>query len=102
MRLFHRQTLEQERRRAIGKTAILGFVLAGTPVFAFFLDWRLGLVILASYGARVRGLASRAAEMRAVRECERSGVFACERVCAHPTCFSPHIRTVLSQFIPPE
>jgi len=56
MRLFHRQTLEQERRRAIGKTAILGFVLAGTPVFAFFLDWRLGLVILASYAVLAFGV----------------------------------------------
>src|SRR6266851_3524517 len=29
-------------------------------------------------------------------------VFACERVFAHPTCYSPHIRTVLSQSILPE
>jgi len=56
MRLFHRRTLEQERGRAIGKTAILGFVLVSTPVFAFFLDWRLGLVILGSYAVLAFGV----------------------------------------------
>jgi hypothetical protein len=56
MRLFRRRTLEQERRQAIGKVAILGFVVAGTPVFAFFPDWRLGLIILGSYAALAFGV----------------------------------------------
>ena len=51
------------------------------------------------------------AEHHAARAVERSRstpdrmraerVFACVRVCAHPTCYSPHIRTVLSQPIYP-
>ena len=56
MRLFHGRAPEQERRNAIGKIAILALVLAGTPVFAFFLDWRLGLIILGSYAALAFGI----------------------------------------------
>jgi hypothetical protein len=51
MRFFTRRTLEEQERSGPARLAILGAVIGLTPVFAFWLDWRLGLFILAAYAA---------------------------------------------------
>lgn len=44
------------REDAKHKLLALGLVVTLTPVFAFALDWRLGLAIVAAYGALAFGV----------------------------------------------
>jgi hypothetical protein len=49
MRFFRRRDQPSEEDRA--RVALVVLVAAITPVFAFLLDWRLGLFIFAAYAA---------------------------------------------------
>jgi len=46
---------EQEKHDAQPRIAILVVVLTMVPVFAFVLDWRLGVFVTAAYGALAFG-----------------------------------------------
>jgi hypothetical protein len=51
MRFFSRSTQEQQQEHALGKLTFLAAVVGLTPVFAFWLDWRLGLFVVSVYAA---------------------------------------------------
>jgi len=50
MRFFIRR-VDEWKRDGPARLALLGTVVGLTPVFAFWLDWRLGLFILGAYAA---------------------------------------------------
>ena len=54
MRLLPGRTRAGETRRST-RIAILVVVLTMVPVFAFVLDWRLGVFVTAAYGALAFG-----------------------------------------------
>src|SRR5262245_47615663 len=56
MRFFPRWPDEQQKREAPGRIAILALAIGLTPALAFWLDWRLGVFIVAAYAALAFGL----------------------------------------------
>jgi hypothetical protein len=51
MRFFSRRAQEQQNKHARGRVAIVAACVGLTPVFAFWLDWRLGLFIVGAHAA---------------------------------------------------
>jgi hypothetical protein len=51
MRFFTRRAQQEQQRYGLAKASIIGVFIGLTPLFAFWLDWRLGLVIAGAYAA---------------------------------------------------
>lgn len=47
---------EQQKRDIPARLAILAMVVGLTPVFAFWLDWRLGVFVVAAFAALAFGV----------------------------------------------